>query len=195
MADGIILTGGMSERFGSPKAFAVWKESYFYERAIQALQSEVKTIWLISHPSFAGRIKAGEQVKIKEDLPPHKEKGPLAGLFTGLSYTKEEWVFMLPVDMPLITAEEVRFLASYITPETDAVIPEIGGRLAPACGWFRADLLSRAEAQLEAEDYRMKNVFSGNERVVDVNQAYWRPEAFENINTAQQLEELNRKVK
>lgn len=195
MADGIILTGGMSERFGSPKAFAVWKESYFYERAVQALQAEVKTIWLISHPSFAGRIKVGERVKVREDLPPHKEKGPLAGLFTGLSYTKEEWVFMLPVDMPLITAEEVRFLASYITPETDAVIPEAGGRLAPACGWFRADLLSRAEAQLESGDYRMKKLFSGKERVIDVNQAYWRPEAFENINTVRQLEELNRKVK
>lgn len=195
MADGIILTGGMSERFGSPKAFAVWKESYFYERAVQALQTEVKTIWLISHPSFAGRIQAGEQVKVREDLPPHKEKGPLAGLFTGLSCTEEEWVFMLPVDMPLITAEEVRFLASYITPETDAVIPETGGRLAPTCGWFRADLLSKAEAQLESGDYRMKNVFSGKERVVDVNQRYWRPEAFENINTVQQLEDLNRKVK
>lgn len=195
MADGIILTGGMSERFGSPKAFAVWQKSYFYERAIQALQAEVKTIWLISHPSFAGRIQPGEQVKVREDLPPHKEKGPLAGLFTGLSYTEEEWVFMLPVDMPLITGEEVRFLASYITPKTDAVIPETGGRLAPACGWFHADLLSKAEAQLESGDYRMKNVFSGKERTVDVNQTYWRPEAFENINTIQQLEELNRKVK
>ncbi|MDZ5784398.1 molybdenum cofactor guanylyltransferase [Marinococcus luteus] len=195
MADGIILTGGMSERFGSPKAFAVWKESYFYERAVEALQTEVKTIWLISHPSITGQIQAGKQVKVREDLPPHKEKGPLAGLFTGLSYTEEEWVFMLPVDMPLITAEEVRFLASYITRETDAVIPEVGGRLAPACGWFRAELLSNAEAQLANGDYRMKNVFSGKEKVVEVNKAYWRPEAFENINTVRQLEELNRKVK
>ncbi|GEK57584.1 molybdenum cofactor guanylyltransferase [Marinococcus halophilus] len=195
MADGIILTGGMSERFGSPKAFAVWKESYFYERAVQALQSEVKTIWIISHPSFAGRIEAGEQVKVREDLPPHQEKGPLAGLFTGLSYTEEEWVFMLPVDMPLITKAEIRFLASYISPETEAVIPEAAGRIAPACGWFHADLLSKAEAQLESGDYRMKKVFSGKEKVIDVNQMYWRPEAFENINTAWQLEELNRKVK
>ncbi|MFC3523778.1 NTP transferase domain-containing protein [Marinococcus halophilus] len=115
--------------------------------------------------------------------------------FYRLSYTEEEWVFMLPVDMPLITKAEIRFLASYISPETEAVIPEAAGRIAPACGWFHADLLSKAEAQLESGDYRMKKVFSGKEKVIDVNQMYWRPEAFENINTAWQLEELNRKVK
>ena len=36
---GIVLAGGLSRRFGSPKAFARIGTGYFYERAIEALRT------------------------------------------------------------------------------------------------------------------------------------------------------------
>ncbi|MCU5171258.1 NTP transferase domain-containing protein, partial [Bacillus paranthracis] len=46
---GIVLAGGMSSRFGEPKALASWQGSTFIEHILKVMTSTLQEVVVISH--------------------------------------------------------------------------------------------------------------------------------------------------
>ncbi|TSI05199.1 molybdenum cofactor guanylyltransferase [Lysinibacillus sp. BW-2-10] len=100
---GILLAGGASTRFGSPKAFAIWNEKYFYEWALAALQSVCQEVAIVTRAELVKNFPTNLHVITDDEA--FLGMGPLAGIYSGMQKVDADQYFVLPCDMPNITGE------------------------------------------------------------------------------------------
>lgn len=163
MADrltGVLLVGGASERFGSPKALARIGDETLAERA-----------WRILGDACDERIAVG---KGDEDLPfpviadGVEERAAIHGLVAGLRAATTDVCVVIPVDMPSLTADALRALAAACR---DAAVPQTG----PLPGAYRKTALPA----LESGELSIRRAIVGLDvAVVDID-----PEVLANVNT------------
>ena len=89
---GILLAGGASTRFGSPKAQAVFEGETLQDRA-----------WRLLGEACAEQVLVGPG-----DDP---GTGPVAAIAAGLRRATHEVAVVIPVDMPLLTVDALHALA------------------------------------------------------------------------------------
>lgn len=101
---GIILAGGKSTRMGTDKGILKYKNKAFIQYSIEALQNIVDEIIIVSndvkHDIF--------NLKRFPDLI--KNSGPLAGIYTGLYYSKTENNIIITCDVPQINQSILELL-------------------------------------------------------------------------------------
>jgi len=100
----IVLAGGKSSRFGSPKAFAKLGHLTMIERVLGALQPHFHEILVASKNSDAF---AGLPMRAVRDLGEGME-GPLVGLYAGLRESRSEYNFVTACDMPFLSGDLIR---------------------------------------------------------------------------------------
>jgi molybdenum cofactor guanylyltransferase len=98
---GILLVGGASMRFGSPKALARLGGETLAERAWRLLGE-------VSDERLAVGALDGLPFPTVED----EGTGPVAAIAAGLRAAACEIAIVIPVDMPLLTADALRLLAT-----------------------------------------------------------------------------------
>ena len=103
---GILLVGGASTRFGSPKADAPFEGETLRERAWRLL----------------GEI-CDERIAVGRGGLADPGTGPVAAIAVGLRAAKRELAVVVPVDMPLLTAEALRLL---VDASRDAAVAQAG---------------------------------------------------------------------
>jgi molybdenum cofactor guanylyltransferase len=91
---GILLVGGASSRFGSPKELAEYEGETLGDRA-----------WRLLGEACDERFKVGP------DGLADPATGPVAAIAAGLRAASHEIAVVIPVDMPLLTAAALRLLA------------------------------------------------------------------------------------
>ena len=129
----MLLVGGSSTRFGSPKALAVYDGETLAERA-----------WRLLGEACDERIAVG---KGELELPFEvlhdgtDVRAPIAGVVAGLQAAQHEVVVAVPVDVPLLTAASVHALAAACR---DAAVPPSG----PLPGAYRRRALPALERAL-----------------------------------------------
>jgi molybdopterin-guanine dinucleotide biosynthesis protein A len=101
---GILLAGGASTRFGSPKELAEYEGETLGDRA-----------WRLLGEACDERIRVGAG-----DDP---GTGPVAAIAAGLRGASYEIAVVIPVDMPLLTAAALRQLAAACR---DAAVAQAG---------------------------------------------------------------------
>jgi molybdenum cofactor guanylyltransferase len=92
---GILLAGGASSRFGSPKGLAEYKGQTLAERAWDLL----------------GQL-CDERLVVGGDGLADPGTGPVAAIAVGLRAATNEVAVVIPVDMPLLTGDALRSLAA-----------------------------------------------------------------------------------
>ena len=105
----IILSGGKSSRMGVNKSFLPFGDKTIIEHTIQLMKSIFDGVILITN-SFEEYQHLN--VPLFEDV--HKQKGPLAGIHSGLSNSKTDKNFIISCDLPLMTKEVVEYIIDYI---------------------------------------------------------------------------------
>ena len=167
---GVLLVGGASRRFGSPKALARFGDETLAERAWRLLGSVCEE-----------RIAVG---KIADALPlpfPLVDDGtavraPLAGVVAGLRAARNELCVVLPVDCPLISAAALLRLADACL---DAAHPQTG----PLPAAYRRTALAALEGRLAAGQLALKDAVAElDARVVELD-----PAELVNVNTPDDL--------
>jgi aminoglycoside 6-adenylyltransferase len=146
---GVLLVGGASERFGSPKALARLRGETLAERA-----------WRILGEAFDERIAVGKgELELPFDVVVEspEPRAPIAGVVAGLRAAGGTAVF-LPVDCALVTPGLLRELG-----EAGAV-PRTG----PLPGAYAQAHLPELERRLAAGELSLRGV---NERVLDADPA------------------------
>jgi molybdenum cofactor guanylyltransferase len=124
---GVLLVGGASRRFGSPKALAVFEGETLAERA-----------WRVLGEACDERIavgKGGEELPFPVLADDVEERAAIHGLVAGLRAAQTDVCVVLPVDCPRMTAEALRALAGACR---DVAVPQTG----PLPGAYRKTALT-----------------------------------------------------
>lgn len=161
---GVLLVGGASRRFGSPKALARLGGETLAERA-----------WRILAEAFDLRLAVGKgDLELPFDLvvEPAEPCAPIVGVVAALRLVRTETAVFLPVDTPLVTPELLRELAR------ERAVVQTG----PLPGAYGKDDLPELERRLAAGDYSLRGV---NSRVVEAD-----PRLLANVNTPADLSAL-----
>jgi molybdopterin-guanine dinucleotide biosynthesis protein A len=102
---GIVLAGGMSSRFGSPKAFAEWQGRPFYEWSLEALSPFCEECIVVTRPELVERFP--KKLHITTDIELFAGLGPIAGILSGMEELRATRYIVLPCDMPFMTADVI----------------------------------------------------------------------------------------
>lgn len=130
---GVVLVGGASSRFGSPKALAVLDGETLAERAWRVLEDACDEVIAVGKVSDALPLP----FPILDDGTP--DRAPVYGVIAGLTAAAHDVAVFLPVDCPLVTAEVVRALGEAVAvPQTGplpgayskSMLPELTNRVA-----------------------------------------------------------------
>jgi molybdopterin-guanine dinucleotide biosynthesis protein A len=167
---GILLVGGESRRFGSPKALARFGGETLAERA-----------WRVLGEICDQRLAVGKAAQ-KLDLPfPVLDDGisaqaPISGVVAGLSAAANELAIVLPVDCPLVAPDDLLRLADACA---DAAVPATG----PLPGAYRRTALPALGLALAQGRLSLRGVLTTLEvRTVDLD-----PARLANVNTPDDL--------
>ena len=163
MWTGILLVGGASERFGSPKALASFRGETLAERAWRVLSEVCDEVIAV------GKIADELELPLVVLDDGSEQHAPVFGVIAGLRAAAHDLCLVLPVDCPLVTADALRALG-----EAQAV-PQTG----PLPGVYTKAMLPELEARVAAGELSLKGV---NTAVLDVDERL-----FANVNTRMDL--------
>ena len=164
---GILLVGGASRRFGSPKALAIFRGETLAERA-----------WRLLGEVCDERIAIGKSSD-ELDLPfpvlddGTAERAPAYGLLTGLRAASHEICVVLPVDCPLLTPDALRALVEA------RAIPHTG----PLPGAYPKEVLAALESRVACGELALRGL---NPRVIELDDA-----VLANVNTPEDLSRIS----
>jgi molybdopterin-guanine dinucleotide biosynthesis protein A len=142
---GVLLVGGASARFGSPKALARIDGETLAERAWRTLgEACIERI-------AVGKTADGIALPFELLDDGSDVRAPIAGVVAGLRAAAHDRVAVIPVDLPLLRAASLAQLAARCL---DAATPPSG----PLPGVYRTSTLPAFERALAAGDYRLRDV-------------------------------------
>jgi molybdopterin-guanine dinucleotide biosynthesis protein A len=158
----VLLVGGASTRFGSPKALARIGGETLAERAWRKLG------WC------AERIAVGKRAdRLPLPFPllddGAAERAPIFGVVAALRAATHDVCVILPVDCPLVTEEALRALAAAVAVSQTGPLP----------GAYSKAMLGELEARIAAGDLALRGV---NARVLEVD-----PALLANVNRPEDL--------
>jgi molybdenum cofactor guanylyltransferase len=167
---GIVLVGGASSRFGSPKALAQLDGETFVDRARRILGEACEEVLVVG--------KAGElPFDVIDDAS--DVRAPIAGVVAGLRAAANDVVVFLPVDCPRVTADVVRTLGDACR---DAAVPQTG----PLPGAWAKSALPVLERRLAQGPLALYRAYED----LDVTEVVFDPQLLVDVDTPGELENL-----
>ncbi len=113
-------------------------------------------------------------------------KGPLSGLLTALVFSHEDWILLLPCDMPLLK-KELAFLlmdAAMLTSSEAAAL--FTDRVTPVPGLFQRGLKERVKRRLEEGRLSMTDF------ILSVKSVLVHGKGFENLKTVNSIKDYEK---
>lgn len=188
---GFLLAGGKSTRMGRDKALLEIGGETLLERLARLLTPLVASLTVLGAPERYARFGL-------EVLPDAvAEKGPLAGLVTGLRASAATWGLFVACDLPYLDARFLRFLLGQArNVSEDAIVPETAHGLQPLCALYRRTCLPVFERALAGDNAAIVHSLAAL-RVRRLDRALLKKFAFaetlfENINTPEDYQRARR---
>ncbi|MBY0356714.1 MAG: molybdenum cofactor guanylyltransferase [Candidatus Obscuribacterales bacterium] len=149
---GIILCGGKSSRMGREKAFLPYAGKTLIEYRLDCMQELFAEVFLVTNNPDAFEHLSANVVK---DIIPNR--GPLAGILSGLLVSHYEQSFVIPCDTPLLDKQLIRQMSAK-RHDLDLLIYGDEGQLEPLIGIYSkrcVDSLEKAlfEEQKDSVDF------------------------------------------
>ena len=186
-----VLAGGKSTRMGTDKAFLRWREGTLLDHILDLAGELTPNVRIVGDRRKFDRYGS----LVIEDIYP--ACGPLGGIHAALSATASEWNLMLAVDLPLVTHPLLSYLVARAQ-ESDATVtvPNIGGGLQPLCAVYRRAFAEIAKRSLEIGENKIDRLFvrlkTQTIEEEELLRAGFSREAFRNVNTPEDLEDVRR---
>lgn len=183
----IILAGGKSSRMGTDKGLTLFNNREMAQYAVDlAAPLFCETLLIANDPAYTKF-----QVPVYEDLI--TERGPLGGIFTGLTYSTTPWNFFIACDMPFMTRQVIEKLLLHLN-DCDVVIPVHENAREPMCAFYNKSCLPVVEKQLSLNQNKLQELFPLLRiREVDFTAEFLsESNPFRNINTMDELLKLKK---
>jgi molybdopterin-guanine dinucleotide biosynthesis protein A len=169
---GILLVGGASTRFGSPKALARLGGGTLAEHAWA-------TLAFCDERLAVGKTADGLDLPFPLLDDRTDVRAPIAGVVAGLRAAAHDLTVVLPVDVPRVSAPALRALAEACA---DAAVTPTG----PLPGAYRKSALPALEAALAAGRLSLREAIEP----LDVRTVHLDPGELANVNTPDDLRDL-----
>ena len=132
------------------------------------------------------------EISVVEDRVP--SRGPLEGLYNGLSGMKEEWGFLLGCDMPTPDPEVITGMSCFCSINNDAVVAERLGFLEPLHAFYRKSCIGPVSDAISRGDRKIKH-FYRDIRLTVINENKLKEfgddgSSFFNLNTPHDVEKM-----
>ena len=176
-----VLAGGQSSRMGRDKALLEWHGRPLIEHALEKLRV-LGAEFQGTQPRILGArpdLKSFAPV-VEDNFPGH---GPLGGIEAALSIADTDLSLFLPIDLPFLPAEFLRWMVGRAAlTGAAATIPRMEGRPQPLCALYHRRLLPGIRSALRQGDGKVTRVIANS-----ASDAEMRIDSFdvESIATAQ----------
>jgi molybdopterin-guanine dinucleotide biosynthesis protein A len=158
---GVLLVGGASRRFGSPKALARFRGEVLGERAHALLEEAFGRVLVV------GKARDGLDLPFPVVDDGSDVRAPIVGVAAALRHASTDLSVVLPTDMPLVSADLLRRLAD-AADDFDAAVPQTG----PLPGAYRKSALPVLERRVEAGDLALYRALGDLAvRIVEVDES------------------------
>ena len=160
----MLLVGGASRRFGSPKALARLEGETLAERAYRTLDTACETVIAVG--------KTADQLPLPFPVLDDRSdiRAAMVGLAAGLRAATTDLCLVLPVDLPHMTPDALLLLADGAE-DVDAAVPQTG----PLPGLYRRSILPVVDARIEAHDFALHRLLGElRTRVVELDESLLR---------------------
>jgi molybdopterin-guanine dinucleotide biosynthesis protein A len=149
----LLLAGGESRRMGRDKATIAFQGQPLWERQLQVLRALGAERIFVSARAAPAWLPNDAELLL--DDPP--SRGPLSGVAKGLSKVGTTHLLVLAVDMPFMTAEELRCSLA-LTTDRRGVVPIVGRRAEPLAAVYSADAIADFRAALAGSDFSLQSI-------------------------------------
>ena len=185
----LVLAGGESLRMGTPKPFVRLHGVPLIEHVLERLHPSFDTVY-IAGGDIQGLSYLG--VPLIQDRGPHR--GPLVGLYSGLTYSKAEWCFVVGCDMPFLSTAVIDYMATFLDCG-DIVAARVKGQVQPLHSFYSSRCIPRANHLLSLGTTSLKALL-GNCRTTIIPEgelATLDPGlcSFQDLDTPDQVESLH----
>ncbi|MBN1375768.1 MAG: molybdenum cofactor guanylyltransferase [Dehalococcoidia bacterium] len=182
---GVILAGGKSLRIGGNKQFLKIRGRYLIDWVVDCLAPVVSSTLIVTNEEQYDLLKFHmSKANVIADLYPGK--GPLGGIYTGLSQAENPHSIIVGCDMPFINSALASYLIGYMR-DYDAVVPVIGDMLEPLHAIYSKNCLPKLELLLQRDKLNISPLFGlvATKYISDREIDIFDPEhlSFTNINT------------
>ncbi len=183
---GIVLAGGLSRRFGSPKAFAELGNKYFYEMAMDALAICCDEVFVVTRGEHIKRFPS--RVNAMTDLANYTGLGPLAGILSVMESVEADRYAVLPCDMPFVDSGTMSKLMKHHNKGVTAVVSD--GRYHPLVSIWDKKLENAVQEALENNQLSVMKLLAHSDTAWINGSALTDNERriFINVNTPEALE-------
>ncbi|PYY20457.1 MAG: hypothetical protein DMG60_00135 [Acidobacteria bacterium] len=183
---GFVLAGGVSRRMGRDKAQIPWRGGTLLTHAIEQVEGVAPKVFVVGS---LGANKLPVPV-LADNL---SGVGPLAGIQTALSNSSTDWNLVIAVDLPLVMAEVLNWIAGFRTRATQvAIAPRVNSRLQPLCAVYHRGLLPEIDEALARQQSSIHRLLERlSTRIIEEDELIangFAPETFLNVNTPEDLE-------
>ena len=147
---GVLLVGGASRRFGSPKALALYEGETLSARAWRVLRAACDEVIAVG--------KTADALPLPFPLLDDGmiERAPIYGVAAGVRAASHDVAVFLPVDCAVITAEVVRSLGEAVA------VPQTG----PLPGAYGKEMLPALERRIQRGELSLRGL---NQAVLQVD--------------------------
>lgn len=186
---GIVLAGGKNSRMGANKAFLEIGGIRLIDKTINIYREIFSEIIIVTNDPLA--YVEFTDAAIVTDI--YKGKGPLGGIYTGLFYSKNNYAFVSPCDMPYLNKDFISYL-THQTGKHDVIIPELAEAYQPLHAIYSRNCLPSIKPRLVADKLKITG-FYRDMRVLTISEqqiAPFNPDGrlFQNLNTPEDMEKL-----
>ncbi|MBM0637749.1 molybdenum cofactor guanylyltransferase [Campylobacter sp. VicNov18] len=151
----VILCGGKSSRMGQDKSKLMIKDQNLTQFQVEKFSKIFKKVYISAkEDKFQNAFKL-----IKDSLEFHIYS-PMLALYSILSYFKEEYVFILSVDTPKLSQNEIIKMLPFLDQKNQIIIAKSPSYKHPLCGFYHSRLAEKCKKLLEKQEYKIGLLFS-----------------------------------
>lgn len=169
---------------GQDKGMVLWQGKPLVSYAIELLSGLCRDIIIVAnddaYQDFAWPV-------YRDEL---QNKGPLAGLYTGLLHSKNQYNLVLPCDVPLITAEVFESMLPLCV-QHDVVFAEAAGRWHPLIGCYSRSCLPAFEQALQKNNLKLRDAIAST-KYTSLKFTDDKSDLFTNVNDRETLRRLKK---
>jgi molybdopterin-guanine dinucleotide biosynthesis protein A len=104
--------------------------------------------------------------EMREDI--YQNKGPLAGIYTGLYFSDSKYNFVCGCDMPFLSIKYFSFLKEKIKEhqEKEIIVPQYNNYLEPLAAIYQRSLVPRIKDEILANDLKIKSFYYNSRKKI-----------------------------
>ncbi|TKX30554.1 molybdenum cofactor guanylyltransferase [Campylobacter estrildidarum] len=183
----VILCGGKSSRMGQDKSKLKIKNETLIEFQVRKMSQWFKNVYVSTKED-----KFDQKFTIIKDVSEFQIYSPMLALYSILSFFKNEFVFILSVDSPNISENEILKMFAFINENYKIVVAQTPSYKHPLCGFYHSSLANTCKEFFKKNEQKIGFLFS---KVKTKFVKFENENAFLNLNFYEEYEKFKRELK